>query len=180
MDNIKNIITGGIITLVVGGAAFSFSQQDVINNLSEDTGMTEEQAEQYVNNIAPEDLVSWSEVGNSFLAESKETRTAADGVDCENFDYDWQSTTLTCTQGKEQLLLIAATEEKVGNAYLQLDTENATKEDMQLVINYLDQLNTQYGLEVSRRAFDSAVIEDMKMTNSYNKSLLKAALESSE
>lgn len=178
MDSIKNIITGGIITIFVGGAAFSFSQQDVIDNLASDTGLTAEQAEQYVNNIPEEDLASWDEIGAMYVSESELTRASANEIDCINYEYEWESNTLTCSQGKTQLVKIANTEKLLGQSYTKLSSDEATPDDMRTVIMYLNQLDSDYAHEVSLAVFGNAALEEIKMTNSYNKSLLKAALES--
>jgi len=178
MDNIKNIVTGGIITLFIGGTAFTFSQQDVIDNLAGDSGLTQEQAEQYVNNIPEDELVSWSEVGNDLISEGKESAAMASEIDCDTYEYEWESPTLSCSQGKTQLEKIAASEQSLGQAYLKLDSETASREDMENVIEHLDQLNADYDLEISYALYDSVGMEEVKMTNLYNKSVLKAALES--
>ncbi len=178
MDNIKNIITGGVITLFIGGTAFTFSQQDVIDNFADDSGLTQEQAEQYVQDISEDELVPWDEIGNDFLGESKKSLAIAAEIDCENYEYEWESPTLPCSAGKAQLQKIAKSEQLLGQSLIQLSTETASEDDMRTTIGYFDQLNTDYKLEIAGAIFDTAAIDDMVMTNTYNKSLLKAALES--
>ena len=63
---------------------------------------------------------------------------------------------------------------------MRLSSETASEDDMRTVIDYLNQLNIDYELEVAVIAFDKNTIDEMKMTNSYNKSLLRAALESGQ
>lgn len=178
MDNIKNIVTGGVITLFVGGAAFTFSQQDVIDNFSDDTGLTQEQAEQYINDIPEDEMVSWSEVGSTYIRGGEETLAVVSDIDCVNFEYEWESTAFTCSGAKNQLQKIASIERSLGLAYIQLDSDAATEDDMRTVIRYLDQMNSDYDLEASTVFFDGPSIAEVQMTNSYNKSLLKTALES--
>jgi hypothetical protein len=43
--NIKEAVIGTIITVVIGGTAYSINQVDVVNNFAEDTGLTQQQAE---------------------------------------------------------------------------------------------------------------------------------------
>ena len=178
MDNIKNIVTGGIITLIIGGTAYNFSQEDVINNLADDTGMTQEEATQYVNDIPEEDFVTWDEMGNNFAKDSAETRGLISEIDCDNYDYEWESATLTCVQAKNELEAMFQTESALGLAYKKLDTEAATPDDIRQVMTYLDQLSAHYDQEVSIAFLDTVYIEEMTKTNAYNKSVLKAALES--
>jgi hypothetical protein len=179
MDNIKGAITGGIITLIIGGTAFTFSQQDVVNNFASETGLTQEQAEQYVNSIPEEELVSWEELGSALVDESKETHVLGADIDCDNYEYEWESATLTCSQGKAQLQRIANTEQSLGQAFLKLDSDSASEEDMRMTIELLDQMNAAYQLEIGRAVFESDALDEIIMTNTYNKSILKAALESS-
>lgn len=178
MDSIKNIIGGGIITIFVGGAAFSFSQQDVVDNFASDTGMTQEQAEQYVNAIPEEELATWTEIGTDYVTESGKTLVMANEIDCVNYEYEWESPTLTCSQGKAQLQKIANTEKSLGQSYIKLDSDTAVAEDMRTTISFLDMLDSDYEHEISTTVFDTKVLDEIKTTNSYNKSLLKAALES--
>lgn len=178
MDNLKNIITGGIITLVVGGAAFTFTQEAVVDNFAKDTGLTQEQAEQYVNNIPEEELVSFDKLGQSYISASEDTLEYSNSIDCESYEYEWESVTLSCAAGKAQLRKTSNTEKLVGQGFITLSSDSATREDMSSVIGYLDQLNSDYSLAISRAIFEETVLDEFKKTNSYNKSILKAALES--
>lgn len=180
MDNIKNIIVGGAITLIIGGTAYSFTQQDVVNNLSTETGMTQEQATQYINDIPEEDLASWDVIGNDFIVESNKTRSQATEIDCENYEYDWESPTLTCASGKLQLQKIADAEQATGEAYIKISLDTAVKEDVQALINMLDELNAVYNLEVMKNVYTKAELDELITGNSYNKAILKAALESEQ
>lgn len=178
MDNIKNIVTGGVITLVIGGTAFTFSQQAVVDNFAEDTGVTQEEAAQYVDKALEEELFPFAEVGADFINYSKETFVLANDIDCENYEYEWESTTLTCIDGKTQLEKIANSEQMLGQAYIKLSSDNASESDTLEAIKYIDQLNSDYDLEIYSVYYTDEGINEMKMTNSFNKSLLKASLES--
>lgn len=58
MDGIKKLIAGSILTLVVGGATYTFTQEDLTNNFANETGMTQEQASDYVRNVSEDQLAS--------------------------------------------------------------------------------------------------------------------------
>lgn len=178
MDNIRGIISGTVITLLIGGTAYTFTQEDVVQNFANDTGMTQEQAEQYVSSIPEEELVSWKEVGSDFTEASKETFELVASTDCENYEYEWETPALTCTEGKSQLQRIANTEQALGQAYLKLSSDDATEEDMYNAMNLLDQLNADYRQEIGGAIFDKETLDEITKTNLYNKSILKAAVES--
>ena len=175
MDNIKNIVVGGVLTLVVGGSAFTFSQQDVVNNFASDTGLTQEQAEVYVANISEEEMVTFEKAGNDYISESRITLGLAVEIDCVNYTYEWESASLSCSQGKAQLEQIARTELALGESYIALAADDATEADIQTTINYLDRMNSDYDLPIVKAYFTD--IQEMRMTNSYNKSIFVTALE---
>lgn len=178
MDNIKNIIGGGIITLVIGGTAYTFNQEAVVNNFAEDTGVTQQEAQEYVSGVEEDELSSYEELGNSLIAYSVETLKDANDIDCVNYEYEWESPALTCDEGKNQLNKIGKSEELLGQSYIKLQSDSATKVDMQNTIQYLDELSVNYDSEIYKSYYDEAQIKDLKMTNSFNKSMLKAALDS--
>jgi len=179
MDYVKNIVGGGIITLVIGGAAFNFTQEDVVNNMADDTGLTQQQAEQYINAIPADELVSFTEVGSGYVAESIMTFQLADQIDCVDYEYEWETISLTCATGKKQLQQVGAAERSLGQAYIALGADAASESDIRTVIRYLDQLNQTYELPMSRVVLDTETIKELQLTNSYNKSVLRAALGSS-
>ena len=53
----KDFITKTAVTLLIGGTIFTVSQVDIAQNFAEDTGLTQEQAEQYINEIPEEELI---------------------------------------------------------------------------------------------------------------------------
>lgn len=178
MDNIKGVITGGIITLAVGGMAFTFSQEDVINNLANDTGLTQEQAEQYINDIPDDEFASFEVIGSEYIEEGEFTLAMAEEVDCVTYASEWELETLTCLEAKNQLTQLGNSEKALGQAYIKLDTDWASEDDIREAIGRIDQLNAAYDLEINTMFYEEAVINELKMTNYYNKSLLKTALES--
>jgi len=178
MDNIKSIATGTIITLLIGGTAYTINQEDVIQNFADDTGMTQEQAEIYINEIPEEELATFETIGLDHIDEGKELLIMANDIDCSNYEYDFESTTLSCSAGKIQLDKLARNNTSVGQAYIKLDSDSASKEDMSEAIKLIDQLNANYQLEIASFIWNMSDIEELKKTNSYNKALLKAAIES--
>lgn len=178
MDNIKGWITGGIITLVIGGTTYSFSQQDVANNMANDTGMTQEQAEQYVNQVTEEDMVPYDELGTDFVTEGQEWLKVASEIDCVNYEYEWESASLSCPEGKTQIREYGQDSIAVGRAYQALSLESATDSDISHAILVIDDLNSDLTFPAILWMYEPADIEEIKNTNSYNKALLETALES--
>lgn len=121
-----------------GGAAFTFSQQDVIDNFSNETGLTQEQAAQYINEIPEEELVSFDELGADYVSESQVTFDLANEIDCVNYEYEWESPTLTCSVAKAQLNQLGNSERSLGQAYIKLSADTASESDIRTVIRYLD------------------------------------------
>ncbi|MEN9921090.1 MAG: hypothetical protein RLZZ517_68 [Candidatus Parcubacteria bacterium] len=177
MNNIKNAVIGGVITLLVGGTAYTISQTDVAKNFANDTGLTQEQAEQYVNNVKEEDLASWDTVGSSFITDGQEILEIAKGIDCQNYEYEWESTSLTCIEGKMQMNKFANNSILLGKAFKKLDVDGATKDDMRETIILIDQMNSNFKFEIVTSLLSASEIDEMKKTNSYNKSLLKTIVE---
>jgi hypothetical protein len=178
MDSIKNVITGTVITLVIGGTAYTFSQEDVIQNFADDTGMTQEQAAQYVNDIPEDELDTFSVIGTEWIDVGQEFLTIANDTDCVNFEYEWESPTLSCTEGKTQLTKLANDTLTMGHAYKKLDSESATKEDMSKTIVLIEQFNDDLDFEIAKALWGLSDLDELNKTNSYNKALIKAALES--
>lgn len=175
MDIIKNIATGAVITLIIGGAAYNISQEDVIQNFADDTGLTQEQAEQYINQIPEDQMDTFSVVGSDFLKEGRELLEIANDVDCINYEYDWS---ISCLVGKSQINKLAKDSTSLGYAFRKLDSDSASEEDIAETIRLIDQINSDYELEMAYNLWDLSELSDAKKINSYNKALLKAALES--
>jgi|SRR5680860_257563 len=178
MDSIKGIVTGAVITLIIGGTAYNINQEDVIQNFADDTGLTQEQAELYINEISEENLETFSVIGSDFVNKSQGLLIMANEIDCINYEYDWESVTLSCLEGKSQFNKLAKNASSLGYAFKKLDSDSASKEDIAETIRLIDQLNTDYELEISYILWDRSTINEAKKANSYNKSILKAALAS--
>ncbi|MGH7245312.1 MAG: hypothetical protein ACREBJ_00760 [Nitrosotalea sp.] len=171
-------IIGTIITLVIGGAVFTFSQADVVKNFSKDTGLTQQEAQQYVNGIKKEDLQSFDKIGSEFISDGQTVIEYTNKIDCVNYTYKWESDSLSCEEGKSQLNTISNDEIALGNAYKILDTEKATKDDMSLVIKDIETNNYDLQLGIVSAILNPSTIDGLKKRNSYNEALLQSALNS--
>ncbi len=176
MDDLKKFAVGTIITLVIGGTAYSVTQEDVVNNFAQDTGLTQEQAEQYITGMNEDELDTWDNVGKEMVQEGTDVISIAAGIDCTNYEYEWESVSLSCAQGKSQLQTLGQNTLNLGRSYLKLSTDTATSADMEQTIRDIDTLNASLRLSVVTANFHSTEIEEIRNTNSYNKAVLQAAL----
>lgn len=173
MNNVTRLIVGSVIILLIGGGAFAFSQWSG----AEKTGPAQEQAEQDASGISEDDRAPFEEIGANYVSESEGTFELADSIDCAGDAYEWESPTLSCEEAVTQLREVGNTELALGRAFVELGADIASKYHMRTVVTYLDRMNTEYSHEVSAVFFDAEILEGMKTMNSYNKSLLEAALE---
>jgi len=175
---IKQII-GGVVTLVIGGTTFAVSQSDVTKNFSNNTGMNQQQAQQYINNISKNDLESFSKVGQDMKSDGDSVLSTAADLDCVNYAYQWETASLSCTDGKNQLQTIGNDEIKLGNCYQTLDSNlgSGAKSKMDECIAAIDTVDADYNLPITS-TLDNSTLTDVKNTNAYNKSVLQAALKS--
>lgn len=174
----KGGIIGGIITLVIGGTVFSVNQADIAKNFSKDTGMSQQQAEEYVENISKDELVPFDKVGSEFISDGQVILKAASDTDCVNYTYEWETSTLSCEEGKSQLKTLGNSEIALGNAYTKLASDTASTEDMSLVISLIDKVNANLNLKIVSQILDYPAIDEIRKTNSYNRALLQTALDS--
>ena len=174
----KDIIIKTVVTILIGGVAYTISQSDIVQNFAEDTGLTQEQAEQYINEIPEETLVSWDEIGSEQINIGQEILDAAYEIDCVDYKYEWELATLSCFEGKTQLNKLAEDSILLGQAYVKLGSDSASEDDITETIRLIDQLNSDYQFEIVSATLDWSIIDEVKKTNSYNKAVLKAALES--
>lgn len=171
-------IIGGIITLIIGGTVYSVSQGDIVNIFSEETGMSQSEAERYVENISDDELVSFDELGSDFISSGEEILSMASEIDCVNYYYEWETDTLPCEEGKSQIKIFGDSEVALGEAYQVLSSESATTDDIYSVIRLIDKVNENYSLEIVVKLLDYSYIDEAIKTNLYNKALLRAALDS--
>ena len=171
-------VIAGIITLIIGGTAYSISQGDIVNKFSEETGMSQAAAEQYVENIPDDELVSFNELGSDLISYGEEILSMASEIDCFNYYYEWETDTLTCEEGKSQFKKFGDSKIALGEAYKVLSSESASNEDIHSVIRLIDRDNENYSLEFVAMLLDYSDIDEEIKTNLYNKALLRAALDS--
>ena len=172
----KSLIKGAIV-LVIGGVAYSFSQADVARNMSKDTGMTEKQATQFIESIPENELASWSEVGEDYVLFGKELKQIANESNCNEWQFDWESPTLSCEKGLSQIATWGENQIALGNSYIKLDSSSATDKDMIKTINLIGRYNANLAFEIVEAILSQADITEEKNTNAYNKAVLQSAIE---
>lgn len=168
----------GIITIVIGGTIFTISQTDLVKNFSKNTGLSQKEAQQYVENITEDDLVSFDKLGSGFVSDGQDVLNVAHDIDCVNYYYEWETNTLSCEEGKSQLVRLGNDEIALGKAYTILASDSASKDDMSSVISLIDKNNADLSLEIVSHILNPQSIDETRKTNSFNKALLQSALES--
>lgn len=176
--SIKEIVVGTVVTLVIGGTAYTVNQTDVINNFADDTGLTQQQAEEYVKQVDEDDLVPYDKLGADFVDDGQYVLDAVEQMDCVNYQYEWETATLTCEAGKLQMAKLGHDEISLGNAYITLASDSATTSDIATTVGFIDDVNADFNLEIVVKLLDPALIDEAKKSNSYNKATLQAALKS--
>ena len=173
----KKAIIGGIITLVIGGTGYTISQSDVVSNFAKNTGMSQQQAQQYVNN-SQNNLASFSKVGQDFVSDGNSLLNTS--IDCQNYTYEWVTSSLSCEEGKSDLQTIGNDEVQLGYCYQALGTDlgSASRSKISECINDIDAVDTSYDLPLAVSVIGSSKITDLKNNNLYNKSVLQSALNS--
>ncbi len=178
-EEIIKKIAGGAVVVILGGSAFAVSQSDVIDNFSQESGMSQEQAQEYVDSIQDE-LATFSEIGVDTKTYGQDTIDVSNSLDCYNYTYEWVTTYLTCEAGKTQLYKIGVGEVSLGDCYSALDSDlgDGAKSKIQECIDYIDQSNMNLNLPIITSLYTIDEVTNDRNTNNYNKSVLKTALES--
>jgi len=171
-------VIGGIITLIIGGTVYGVSQGDIVSHFSEETGLSQEEAEQYIESIPEDELVSFYEVGLDLISEGQEILQITSEIDCVNYYDEWETDTLSCEEGKSQFKKFGDSEIELGKAYQVLSYESASTVDIYSVIRLIDRVNENYELEIITELLDDSEIDQAIKTNLFNKALLQAALDS--
>ena len=174
----KEAVFGTIITVVIGGTAYTVNKEDVVDNFADDTGLSQQQAEEYVNNVGEEDLIPYDKLGADYFTDGNDVLSSANDIDCVDYEYEWESPTLECEEGKDQLEEFGRDEIALGNAYIKLSSDSASRSDITSTISILNEVNLNYNFEIVEFILDSATISENKKSNSFNKATLEAALES--
>jgi hypothetical protein len=175
---IKQIV-GGVITLAIGGTVYTVSQTDVVNNFANNTGESQQQAQTYVNN-SQNNLVSFDKVGQELSSDGNTVLNSASQIDCTNYTYKWESSSLSCDEGLTELQTIGNDEIQLGSCYSSLGTNlgNGSQTRINECITDIDTTDSAYGLPIASQVLTSAQITDFQNSNIYNKSVLQAALKS--
>ncbi len=168
----------GILTVVIGGTAYAVSQKDIVKNFSDETGMTQQEAQQYVENIPEEDLTSFDELGASYVLEGQGILDSAGGLDCINYQYEWETDTLSCDEGVAQLIEFGQSSVDLGEVYKVLGSESASRADIIDAIRLIDRNNLSVDSEIMIYVLGESGVDEYIKSNLYNKSILKTALES--
>lgn len=174
----KKIIIGTIVTIVIGGTAYTVSQSDIIKNFADDTGLTQEQAEQYVKNVSEEELAPWDEIGSETIKEGQGMIEIANEIDCVNYEYEWESLTMSCSEAKAQINKFGKAEVLLGQSYVKLSLDSASMNDIKETVRLIDEMNSCLQFEIVRVVLNQSEIDEIRNTNSYNKAILKTVLES--
>lgn len=176
--SVKDIVVGGVLTVIVGGTAYTVSQADIIDNLANETGMTQQEAKEYAEKAEKEGLVEWTEVGNSHIEEGKAALDLADQLDCNQYEYEWETATLSCSQAIVQLRTYGNNSVSLGNSYKKLDNDSSGIPEINATIRHIDTLTSSLQFEIIRSVLDASQLTEMRNINAYNKSVLKAVLDS--
>ena len=168
----------GILTLIIGGTVYSVSQADIVSKFSAETGMSQQEAEQYVENIPEDELFSFDELGSMMISEGQDILDIVSEIDCVNYYYEWETDTLSCEEGKSQFRRFGESEIALGEAYQALSSESASTQDIYSAIQLIDRVNENYNSEFMITLLDYSDRDEAVKTNLYNKALLQAALDS--
>lgn len=174
--SVKKSIVGAVITIVIGGVGYTVTKTDIAKNFAKDTGMSQEQAQQYIDSVKEEDLATFDKIGEEFADGGNKLKQTASQIDCGTYKYDWESDTLPCAKGKSQLDQVADRMVALGKAYIKLADESANKNDIRDTINKIDAVSQAYDYEVFVKGVGQEEVKESKLKLSYNKSLLQAAL----
>ena len=178
----KRWIIGGVITLILGGTTYKVSQSSIVNNFSKNTGLSQQQAQQFVNNIPQKDLASFSKIGQSLVSDGNAALSDASSIDCTNYTYQWVTASLSCQDGVNQFQTAGNDEITLGNCYESLNTNlgNSSKSTINECISDSDMVTSDYNLPIIITLLDSKSIIDSKDAVIYDKSILQAALQSNQ
>lgn len=125
-------------------------------------------------------MVAYDKLGSDFVSDGQDILNSSRKIDCINYTYEWETSTLSCEKGRSQLTMLGNNEIALGKAYIVLASETASREDMSKVISLIDSLNADFNFEIVRYMLKPQDIDEMKKANSFNKALLQSALESDQ
>ena len=167
----------GILIVVICGAACTVGQKEVVNNFSEETGMTKQEAEQYIENISEDELISFYELSENHITTGQEVFKIVVDLDCDNYQYEWETETLSCPKGLSQLILFGGRNLDLGEIYKVLGTGQTFTKNYEEAIALIDLVNESLSSEILVALFGENSIEEMIKSNLYNKAILQTELE---
>jgi hypothetical protein len=185
MDTIKNIAIGGMVTLTLGGVAYSFSHEDFVNNFAEESGLSQEQAEVYISDSEGRDGVSFGELADDLTRAAAPLQEALSKLDCESFSAAdikivQETYGTSCEVLKMQGEQFTEATVRLSQSYRTLDGEVFTIENMVHAINSIDNYVETLDSQFIMLSMGTTSIAKMKLTGAYNKSVIKTAVESTE
>jgi hypothetical protein len=167
----------GLLILVIGGTACSVGQKEIINNFSEETGMTKQESQQYIENIPEDELISFYELSEDHITAGQEVFKIVTELDCDNYQYEWETETLSCIKGLSQLTTFGVRNLDLGEIYKVLGTGYAFTKTYEEAIALIDLLNESLSSEILVAILGEKSIEEMITTNLYNKAILQTEVE---
>lgn len=76
--------------------------------------MTQQESQQYIENISEDELISFYDLSASHITLGEEVFKIVREMDCENYQYDWETETLSCGLGMMQLTLFGGSNIELG------------------------------------------------------------------
>jgi len=173
-------IIGVIVALAIGGTVYHFSQASVVNNFAKNAGISQRQAQQYIDKIPKGDLTSITGLGRNDVSEGQQILSQTKNLDCNTYIYKWQSPSLTCPEGVAQLRRLGLAHVRLGTCFEELSVTLGTKaaSTIDRCISGIDVEDADLNLPISRTLLGAKAILSAREMNLYNKSLLQTALQS--
>jgi len=117
-------------------------------------------------------------LGAGYVLEGQDILDAAAELDCVNYQYGWQTDTLSCDEGYAQLMEFGQSSVELGEVYKVLGSESATTLDIVEAIRLIDKNNLSVDSEIMVMLLGESGVDEYIKSNLYNKAILKTALES--
>lgn len=167
----------GILVFVIFGTACDVSQKDVIKNFSQETGMTQEESQQFIEDISEDGLISYYELSTNHNTVGQEAFKIVLELDCNNYIYEWETETLSCGSGMAQLIIFGGLNLDLAKVYKLMGAGYAFTKDYEEAIELIDKLNESLKTEFIVLLFSENNIEEMIKSNQYNKVIIQTELE---
>lgn len=172
----KRVIAGVVLTAIIGGSTYSINQSDVVNHLAENSGLTQQQAQKYVNGLK-DHLVTFHDVGEQLVSDGMGISGKALAIDCVNYTYPWASPSLSCEEGKREIDELGSAEMEVGSCYsaLSRDLNNLVRQKIGECIRAIDRLELSIDTPMISKLLGETKIASAHKMNQYNKAILQSA-----